>query len=257
MFFKADSCRLLDDPTGPAAQRFAHYDAFLNYNHRALRHLAELELLDRGDGLATLASIQRRVADLLEEVSGLVASIRGLAGDRYPELPGVLERIAGDLSPLMKRERNPIQGPLVLPFPVLDSAHLPLAGAKAVNLARIRNRLGLPAPDGFVVTTAAFDLFLRENRLLEPIDDMLAVFDPDGGDIEEACGRIRERILEAPLPERLIEAIHGAYRELSDRHGAAPQLAMRSSAVGEDTEASFAGQYTSVLPVRREEIESA
>ncbi|WP_373500310.1 PEP/pyruvate-binding domain-containing protein [Desulfococcus sp.] len=257
MFFKADSCRLLDNPAGPAAQRFAHYDDFLNHNHQALRHLAELEMLDRGDGLATLASIQRRAADLLEEVSGLVEAIRGLAGDRYPELPEVFKRVAGDLAPLMKRERNPIQGPLVLPFPMLESGHLPLAGAKAVNLALIRNRLGFPAPDGFVVTTAAFDLFLRENRLLEAIDDMLAVFDPDADDIEEECRRIRERILEAPLPEVLTEALHGAYRELADRHGGLPELAMRSSAVGEDTEASFAGQYTSVLPVNREEIDSA
>jgi len=40
MFLKSDSCRLLDDPTGPAAQRFSHYDAFLDHNHRALHHLA-------------------------------------------------------------------------------------------------------------------------------------------------------------------------------------------------------------------------
>lgn len=257
MFFKSESCQLLDDPTGPVAQRFAHYDAFLNHNHRALRHLAELELLDRGAGLATLASIHRRVKDLLEEVSGLVAAVGGLAPGRYQKLPEALERIAGDLAPLTERKREPIRGPLTLPFSALGTNHLPLAGAKAVNLAQISNRLGLPAPDGFVVTTAAFDLFLRENRLLDPIDDMLAAFDTDGDDIEEACRRIQEKICEAPLPGLLVEALRGAYRELAVRHERTPQVAMRSSAVGEDTEASFAGQYASVLSVDQEQIASA
>lgn len=257
MLFKSESCQLLDDPTGPAARRFAHYDAFLDHNHRALRHLAELELLDRGAGLATLASIQRRAQDLLNEVSGLVESIEALAGDRYPELSSAFDRIAKDLTPLTERTREPIRGPLTLPFSTLDTGHLALAGAKAVNLARVRNKLGLPAPDGFAVTTAAFDLFLRENRLLEPIDEMLAAFDPDGDDIDKDCRLLREKICKAPLPKRLTEALHEAYQELFARHGARLQLAMRSSAVGEDTEASFAGQYTSVLPVDPKQIESA
>ncbi|MFO7560606.1 MAG: PEP/pyruvate-binding domain-containing protein [Desulfobacterales bacterium] len=144
-----------------------------------------------------------------------------------------------------------------MPFSALDTTHLPLAGAKAVNLARIRNQLNFSAPDGFVVTTAAFDLFLRENRLLNPIDEMLAAFDPDGDDIEEICRRIREKIREASVPEILAEALRKAYRELAAHHGRMPQLAMRSSAVGEDTEASFAGQYTSVLSVDQKQIDSA
>lgn len=155
MFFKSDSCRLLDDPTGPAARRCAHYDAFLDHNHRALRHLAELELLDRGAGLATLASIRRRVNDLVGEVSGLVESIGALAGERYPDLPRAFDRIAAELNLLTARRREPISGPLTLPFTTLSIEHLPIAGAKAVNLARIRNQPGLPAPDGFVDTISA------------------------------------------------------------------------------------------------------
>lgn len=257
MFFKAKSCQLLDDPTGPAAQRFSHYEAFLNHNHSALRHLAELEMLDRGAGLATLAAIQQRVKDLLEDVSGLVDAIAALAGGRYSGLPEAFHRIAAELAPLMDHKRVPIGGPLTLPFPALGVEHLSLAGAKAVNLARIRNQLGLPAPDGFVVTTAAFDLFLRENHLLEPIDAMLAGFDPDADSIEEDCRRIRDNICAAPLPKPLAEALAGAYRELAARVGSEPRVAMRSSAVGEDTEASFAGQYTSVLPVDPTQLESA
>ena len=87
--------------------------------------------------------------------------------------------VSQDLSPLMERRRTPIEGPLALSFSKLTTAHLSLAGAKAVNLARVSNELDIPAANGFAVTTAAFDLFLRQNRLMEPIDAMLARFDPD------------------------------------------------------------------------------
>lgn len=78
MFFKAKSCQLLVDPTGPAAQRFSHYEAFLHHNHSALRQLAELEMLDRRAGRPPPAAIQRRVNDLIEDVSGLVDAITAM-----------------------------------------------------------------------------------------------------------------------------------------------------------------------------------
>ncbi len=257
MFFKTESCRLLADPEGPAAERYACYDDFLNHNHRALRILSELELLDRGAGLATLSSIQRRTSMLLEEVRGLVSSLNGLGGNRYHKLLQVFDTVAQDLAPLMAHGRPVIDGPLTIPLSELDSRHLLLAGAKSVNLARIRNELGLPAPDGFAVTTAAFDLFLRENRLFDVIDAMLGEFDPDAAESWKACLRIQERIREAPLPRDLAQALDGEYASLSSRCGGMPRVAMRSSAVGEDTEASFAGQYTSVLDLGREQIAAA
>jgi pyruvate, water dikinase len=184
-FPRADSCRLLADPEGPAAQRYRHYDAFLNHNHRALRLLSELELLDKGAGLATLAAIQRRTKELLEEVRGLITALCGLSGDRYrgdsPGLCGCGQEIA----PLLERQRPVIKGPLTLPFADIGSEQIHLAGSKAVNLARIANEFELSAPDGFVVTTAGFDLFVRENGLLDVVDAMLAEFDPDGTESED------------------------------------------------------------------------
>jgi pyruvate,water dikinase len=257
LFSKTDSCRLLAEPDGPAAKRYAHYDAFLDHNHRALRLLSELELLDRGAGLSTLSAIRRRTRTLLEEVRGLVDALCGLAENRYSELRQVFEGVARDLGPWVASQRTIVDGPLTLPFSQLGSEHQSLAGAKAVNLARVGSQLGLPVPDGFVVTTAAFDLFLRENRLLDAIDDMLANFDPDTDESGETCRRIQEKIRKSSLPTALAKAIDDACCELADRQGSLPQLAMRSSAVGEDSEASFAGQYASVLFVAQDQIASA
>ncbi len=257
MAAKTDSCRLLADPQGPAARRYRHYDAFLNHNHRALERLAELELVDRGAALATLAAICRRTGELVAEVHGLAAALNGLSEDRYQALYPVLDRIAAALAPVIEAPRRPVEGPLILPFSALGPGHMVLAGAKAVNLARVRAELGLPAPDGFVVTTAACDRFLRRNRLLDPIEALLAEFDADSDASETHCRRIREKIHQAPLPADLSAALDEAFGHLAERHGRPLAVAVRSSAVGEDTEASFAGQYTSVLPVEADGLAEA
>jgi pyruvate,water dikinase len=257
MASKTETCRLLADTEGPAAERFKHYEAFLNHNHRALRLLSELEMLDQGAGLSPWAAIQRRAGELVDDVRGLVAALEGISAGRYAELGDVCEAIVQELIPLITRERRPVEGPLTLPFAAIDAEALPLAGAKAVNLVRVSKEVGLPAPDGFVVTAAGSDLFLRENQLLEPVDAMLAAFDPDAFDSMDACRRIQAQIKAAILPPALAEAIDAAYESLAERQGTNPTVAVRSSAVGEDTEASFAGQYRSVLPVGRNALVAA
>ena len=54
------------------------------------------------------------------------------------------------------------------------------------------------------------------------------------------------------MPAPLERAILAAYDQLGERLGSSPMVSMRSSAVGEDGEVSFAGQYVSLLNVTRE-----
>jgi len=61
---------------------------------------------------------------------------------------------------------NPESGneELVLTFHNIDRAALPVAGGKAANLGELI-RAGLPIPDGFCVTTAAYDLVAGDASL--------------------------------------------------------------------------------------------
>ena len=54
------------------------------------------------------------------------------------------------------------------------------------------------------------------------------------------------------MPPSLKEAILAGYDRLADRVGTPPPVAVRSSAVGEDSHLSFAGQFHTVLNVTRE-----
>jgi pyruvate, water dikinase len=123
-------------------------------------------------------------------------------------------------------------------------------GAKIARLGALRAS-GIEVPDGFAITTAAFETFLarnelgrrveRELALASDIDNMVA--------IETASLRVRELIEQAPMECELETALRHAYDELCFRHGdAALPVAVRSSAAGEDAvTASFAGQYESYL----------
>ncbi len=99
------------------------------------------------------------------------------------------------------------------------------AGAKATKLAELA-RAGFPVPGGFVLTTDAFDRFLAANDL-----------GPDSPP---------EAVAAASLPTDVADALLAAAEGLGD-----VPLAVRSSGVAEDLpEASFAGQYETVLDVR-------
>src|SRR5215469_10061465 len=99
------------------------------------------------------------------------------------------------------------------------------AGAKAARLGELA-QAGFPVPNGFVLTTDAFDRFLAANAL--------------GQDSSP------EAVIAATLPADVAEALLAAANELGDL-----PLAARSSGSAEDLpEASFAGQYETVLDVR-------
>jgi rifampicin phosphotransferase len=99
------------------------------------------------------------------------------------------------------------------------------AGAKAAKLGELA-RAGFPVPDGFVLTTSAFDRFMAAN-----------VLGPDSSP---------EAVAAASMPAVVVDSVLAAADVLGDI-----PLAVRSSGVAEDLpNASFAGQYETVLDVR-------
>ena len=122
-------------------------------------------------------------------------------------------------------------------------------GGKATNLAEMTH-LGMDVPPGFVVTDSAFQLFLDENELREPIDKALEGLEAKQLErINSASQAINSRILAAKIPEQVLAAIRAFVSETFPNDA----LAVRSSAIGEDSrQAAFAGQLDSFLNVKSE-----
>ena len=116
------------------------------------------------------------------------------------------------------------------------------AGSKGATLA-IMLAEGVRVPDGFVITTTAFEAASRKLHLVRRLAGLDAT---NHRQIQLASGRIRATIDHLPMPRGLAAEIRRAHKRL---RGAT--VSVRSSSTAEDLdEASFAGQYDSFLNVR-------
>jgi phosphohistidine swiveling domain-containing protein len=134
-------------------------------------------------------------------------------------------------------------------LPLADlQATLAVAGGKGASLARLAHA-NLPVPDGFHVTTAAYQRFVAENNLQPGILAALEAVDiGQPATLEAASTAIRELFAGAQTPPDVAGAIALAYAALAGRD---PVVAVRSSATAEDLpEASFAGQQDTFLNVQ-------
>ncbi len=124
-----------------------------------------------------------------------------------------------------------------------------VAGGKAWRLSLIRRELGLPVPDGFVVTASACRFFVEANR---PQTNHRCRTCRDRSfrcrQIGVDCIASGSNHLPVPVPAPLAREIWEAANQLAPgmKH---LRFAVRSSAVGEDGSLSFAGQHQSVLNV--------
>jgi phosphohistidine swiveling domain-containing protein len=120
-------------------------------------------------------------------------------------------------------------------------------GGKGASLARLVAS-GLPVPEGFNITTAAYREFVDHNRLQPTIQAAVANVDiSQPSSLESAAQEIQQIFSEAEIPPEVANVIVEAYASLP---GTNPAVAVRSSATAEDLpEASFAGQQETYLNV--------
>jgi pyruvate,water dikinase len=115
---------------------------------------------------------------------------------------------------------------------------------------------GLPVPDGFHVTTAAYKQFVAENGLQPRIVAALEVVDAaQPATLEAASRAVSDLFAEATMPQDIADAIQAAYADLANPQSAIPNpqfaVAVRSSATAEDLPGlSFAGQQETYLNVQ-------
>ena len=139
----------------------------------------------------------------------------------------------------------------VLWFNQLGIEDVNLVGGKGGNLGEMYN-IGIPIPNGFVVTSNAYFQFIKENDLKKVIQNILKTTDVDQPDqLADASKRIRSIIRKAPINHELSIEIMKAYKKLSDFGGLRNvPVAVRTSATAEDSaDASFAGQGDTFLNV--------
>ncbi len=132
---------------------------------------------------------------------------------------------------------------------------IPLVGGKNASLGEMYQNLkdkGINVPDGFAVTAESYKFFIKSNNLSEPLKKLLINLDKsDVTQLKKIGEKIRNMILNSPIPKELTEEIFKAYSEMERKYGENVDVAVRSSATAEDLpDASFAGQQETYLNIR-------
>ena len=143
--------------------------------------------------------------------------------------------------------------PYVIKLAELGMDDVEHVGGKNASLGEMISNLanlGVSVPGGFATTAAAYREFLSADGLDKRIHGLLADLDVDNIEALTTTGsKIRNWILDTPLPQGFMEQVKTAWEEMSG--GEDISVAVRSSATAEDLpDASFAGQQETFLNVR-------
>jgi pyruvate,water dikinase len=239
---------------GPAGFQ-ALYERFreiLALNDTALQLIADLDEMRarRAPDLEALAPRIRRVA---MDVFLMVKDLDLIAGGRYSELYEALKGIDSRIEAELAHQDTSSAGPPVLTLDEVRLTDASLAGAKMATLGELKATGRWSVPDGFVVTTSAFTHFMHEAGLWQRAERLESMIATHGqAPLADACREVRQAILRAPVPDTLAKPLLAAYDVLA--RGKALSVSMRSSAVGEDTSFSHAGQYHTELYVSRDRL---
>ena len=244
-------------PRSPEAVERLHakYRLFRNLltlNNELLELLAELEEESSWSSFRH-PRVRMGIRALFDGTEDMVQVLNQLAGNRYFDLKNVIAGVRADVLGFIERMPDGQGARLTLQFGEINSITADRVGGKALNLARLDCDLKMRVPAAFVVTTEAYRQFLEAEGLAGKLRTILAPARPDApDDFKRRCEMAQGLVREATMPPAVEEAIRAAYRAAGFRPDEG--VAVRSSAAGEDSELSFAGQFETFINVPESEV---
>jgi pyruvate,water dikinase len=235
----------------PFATLYGKFQSILERNNEALERIADMGDKLGGDYVFDrqyLITITQQISEL---VYRLIQDLNVLAPRKYFELFASFERVSQQIQQELEGKWVIPESGFAISYDSLNQDFSDEVGNKNAKLAEIRNVLELPTPDGFAVSTKAFQIVLEWNGLQDTIAEQLKSWEDNGWqDTERFSRAIRDRVLAATIPPKVKQQMMRALEQLQSRAQIQDlHLAVRSSAWAEDAEHSFAGQYMSLLNV--------
>ncbi|MBW2320850.1 MAG: PEP/pyruvate-binding domain-containing protein, partial [Deltaproteobacteria bacterium] len=236
--------------------RYHSFKLLLNANNRALEVMADIERALQGQQPFGMTFVRSCCTAVSVNVFNMIKNIEKLAPGKYGKLNDRFNNIQQHIDRLLSQKKSMEDERFILPLDGVNKEMADLVGSKMANLGEIKNRLQLNVPKGFVITAAAYERFIRENDLQTEIDRRFQSADVDNMErLYTLSSEIQQLIISSGIPDDLVVSIMQAWKHLTSETGDGTTLALRSSALGEDTqESSFAGQYRSELNVSIESI---
>ncbi len=237
----------------------AKYETFKNllqHDRRSHELLAELEELYYNRIQVDINVLSRLFSELSSSVSGMVSCLSKLAPGTYDNLRDYYKKFDFYARFALAPPEISTSPPYILPLHGVFTNDLQVGG-KGFHLCRLKQKLGIPVPQGFIISTSAYHHLLAKNNLHIAIRNKLSSLDiNDTKLLQKTSGEISSLVMAADLPDDLARDIVTSFRTLQHQTQAV-KVALRSSAVSEDSTVSFAGQYSSILQVTEQNLFTA
>jgi len=235
-------------PDDRPRRKYHAFKELLRLDQESLELLTGLEELAWGRRLVDWTRVEQQAAALGQKVADLVRALQALHPGAYPGLAAHCDGLRQRLAQILRLPPEDADPPYTLPLAAARH-HPELVGGKAWALSRVLGEAGLPTPRGFVITTRAFARFLQDNQLRPALNRLLAEISlDDWEDLERLTAEMGDLIRGGEVSPELRQAIANC-REEWERQGVTGPWIVRSSAISEDGQLSFAGQYVSQLDV--------
>ena len=232
-------------------ERYEAFKVLLEYDSQALELIADLEELFYGRRLMDRSHAVCIYQELSLAVSGMVGELRKMHPHKFKNLYDEYLRI-DELAARSVGSPDVMSEP---PFtvPLASAGDFPhLSGGKAANLGRVHALGYTEVLPGFVVTSNAFHAFVMHNNLRREIESRLCRMEVGNISVLSAMSlELQELFLSGEVPPQVVAEIERGLSTYLDGTGL---LAVRSSALAEDSEISFAGQYASELNVNPDDV---
>ncbi len=228
-------------------QKLDRFRDLVDNNNRVLELMAEAGEMLGGEYIFDSQCLKTLAADLRDAVQKVVLDLDAITGGGHPRLTDAARRIQAEVQAVAESRIVVQRADYVIPIDRTDEDLTDVVGAKMARLGAVRKWLGCRVPEGFVVSTYACQRFLEKSGVDRNVEEWFDRVEPlEDSELAEKSAKLRAKVLGARLPRDVARAIESSVQQLV-RSSNPPSLAVRSSALGEDSELSFAGQFHTVL----------
>ncbi|MBN2225944.1 MAG: hypothetical protein JW763_01125 [candidate division Zixibacteria bacterium] len=234
--------------------KFSHFVGLLECNSRSLKTIGDMEEKAQGDYLFDINYIRTSYNDVVSDIDRIITHLSALGDGKYGDLRDRFNTIRKNIGALLPGNKEITRDDYTVAYDSLGRENADSVGSKNAQLGEMKSRLGLPVPEGFAITAWAYRHFVSANDLQSRINEKLSELDiRQYSDLVTVSEQIQAMVVASPVPQDLEAAILRSYNDLIAR-APSERFSLRSSALGEDTLFSFAGQYATFLNVPEEEL---
>jgi len=236
--------------------RLEKFRELVEKNNQVLDLIADAGEKLGGEYIFDIQYLRTLARELESAVRGVVHTLNAITGNRYRQLLDTVDTIEAQIQAVLESREVVPKASLVISMDQVAEEISETVGEKMARLGEIRKTLCCRVPDGFVISTYACQRFLEKAGIVPSLAEWPEHEQLGESGIPERSARLQQQVLSTELPKDLSRAIR---RQISNlrKSCSCRSLAIRSSALGEDGDLSFAGQYRTVLGVPADEVPSA